>query len=309
MMQNIASQILNTPSETQAPVNAELESSETTAVSEQKPQSNDFDEKLGILAKMERKIKEKEGMFKQKETEWEENRRKLQEYEEFMQLFEENPLEALKKRKGWGVQEFNEFAVKNASDEDLDPVAQMKKEFMAQLEEKDKSWEQKFNERIEQEKKAIQEKDHEIQIREFKSNIKSFLAENKDDFEFINAEENGMDHVYDLIVEDIQRQKKEAEEKGVENPDLKIMDIKEAATKVEEFLDKTYSKYLSLKKVRSKFNPEMEFTERLGGIISKSEPSTLNSNFSPKSKGIDQSSKAEREQAAIELLKSMRQNS
>lgn len=304
MMQNIASQILSTPSESQAPVSAEQESSETEN-QETNPQPNEFDEKFGILAKMERKLKEREGMFKQKETEWSEKDRKLAEYEEMIKLLDENPLEALKKRKGWGIQEFNEFAVKNASDEDLDPVAQMKKEFMQQLEEKDKSWEQKFNERIEQEKKAIQEKEYEVQVREFKSGIKSFLVENKDEYEFINAEENGMDHVYDLIVEDIQRQK----EAGTPENELKVMEVKEAAQKVEEFLDKTYSKYLSLKKVRSKINPEMEFTERLGGIISKSEPSTLNSNFSPKSKSIDQSSKAEREQAAIDLLKSMRQNS
>lgn len=309
-MQNIASQILNTPSESPAPVNATESSEQSTELNPETTSApDDFNQRLSVLAKMERKIKEKEGTFKQRETEWGEKEKKLSEYEELIKLLDENPLEALKKRKGWGVQEFNEFAVKNASDEDLDPVAQMKKEFMQQLEEKEKSWEEKLNQKIKEKEDEIAAKDYERQIVEFKSGIKTFLAENKDEYEFINAEEGGMDAVYDLIVEDIQRQKKAAEEQGLENPELKVMDIKEAAEKVEQFLDNTYSKYLSLKKVRSRINPEMEFTERLGGIISKSEPSTLNSNFSPKSKSIDQSSKAEREQAAIELLKSMRNNS
>lgn len=301
-MQNIASQILSeTPSSTPAPVNA-TESSEQQPVesTEQKPQgADDFDARFGVLAKMERKIKEQEASFKNRSKEWEEKERRLSEHEEFIKLFEENPLEALKKKKGWGVQEFNEFAVKHSEDDDLDPVSKMTKDFQTQLDEMRSKLTEEFESKIKAKEEEIQGKDHERQIVEFKSGIKSFLAENKDDFEFINAEENGADSVYELIYEDILRQK----QADIPDDQLKVMDVKDAAERVETFLDKQYSKYLSLNKVKSKFtssdSPDMSrFMQQ------SASPSTLNSSFSPKSKPTDQLSLEERKRAAAEMVRS-----
>lgn len=302
MMQNIASQILNaTPSESTAPVTPQSESSEQgTENQSQRPQGNDFDEKFGILAKMERKLKEKESMYKSKETEWGEKEKKLSEYEEFMKLFEENPLEALKKKKGWGVQEFNEFAVKHSDDEDLDPVAKLTKSFQQQLDELRSKLTEEFEGKIKSKEEELTKKDIDRQVVEFKSGIKSFLAENKDSFEFIHAEENGMEYVYDLIVQDVIKQR----ESGVEENELRVMDVKTAAEKVETFLDNQYSKYLSLKKVQSKFIPDEN--KGLSAILAKtqSEPKTLNSSFSPKSKSVSELSEEERKQSAMDLVRS-----
>jgi hypothetical protein len=305
MVPNIAAQILNTPSSPSAPITATTESEATTqSPSETKPELNNFDERFGVLTKMERKIKELEAQNKTKAKEWEERQGKYSEYEELMKLADENPLEFLKKRKGWGVQEFNEFAVQHASDEDLDPVAKITKTFQDRIAELEKSWEEKLNSKIKEKEEELAGKDYERQIVEFKAGIKTFLAENKDAYEFIHAEEGGHDAVYDLIYQDIMRQK-EAE---VPDDQIKIMDVKDAAEKVESFLDTQYSKYLSLNKVKSKFNPGNESI--LGALKAKSEsPGTLNSSFSPKSKSVAELSEEERRQAAIELIRSQRNHS
>lgn len=301
MMQNIASQILNeTPSQTPAPVTPQNESSETPETS-QKPVVNDFDERFGVLAKMERKLKERESQYKTKESEWGEKDKKLSEFESDMKLFEENPLEFLKKKKGWGVQEFNEFAVKHSDDDDLDPVAKMTKDFKTQLDDLRAKLTEEFEGKIKSKEEEIKGKDHERQVLEFKSGVKSFLSENKDAYEFINAEENGPDYVYDLIVQDVMKQR-EAE---VPEDQLRVMDIKEASEKVEAFLDKQYSKYLSLNKVKSKFVPDE--SHGLNSFIEKqSAPTTLDSSFSPKSKPTGQLSEQERKQAAIDFIKSQK---
>jgi hypothetical protein len=302
MMQNIASQILSdTPSESSAPVTPQSESSEQTTT--QTPsQDSDFDSKFGILAKMERKLKEREAQIKAKEPEWEEKGRRLSEHEEFMKLFDENPLEALKKKKGWGVQEFNEFAVKHSTDEDLDPVARITKNFESRIQEIEKSWEEKLSGAIKAKEEELMAKDHERQQIEFKSNLKSFLSENKDSYEFIHAEEGGADAVYDLIVQDVMKQR----DSGIPDNELKVMDVKDAAEKVEAFLDKQYSKYLSLKKVKSKLVPDE--TKGLEAFIKakSEEPSTLNSSFSPKSRSLNELSEQERKQAAIDFIKAQK---
>lgn len=300
MMQNIASQILSeAPSSQPAEVTPQTESSEQPAQTTPS-QDTDFDSKFGILTKMERKLKERESQWKGRETEWAEKDKKLSEHEEFMKLFDENPLEALKKKKGWGVQEFNEFAVKNGTDEDLDPVAKITKSYETRMAELEKKLLGEMESKIKAKEDELLAKDHERQQVEFKSNLKSFLSENKDAYEFIHAEENGHEIVYDLIVQDIIKQR----ESEVPDNQLRVMDIKEAAEKVEAFLDKQYSKYLSLNKVKSKFAPDE--SKGLEAFIqkAKSEPSTLNSSFSPKSKSTSELSEEERKQNAINFLRS-----
>jgi predicted small secreted protein len=224
-----------------------------------------------------------------------------------LKLFEENPLEFLKKKKGWGVQEFNEFAVQHSSDEDLDPVAKITKSFQDKMAELEKSWEEKLNNKIKEKEEEYSSKDREREIQQFKSGINSFLDQNKDQYEFIHSE-GATEEVYNLIYGDIQRQLQEAQEQGVESPDLKVMDIKEAADLIEKYLDDNVSKYLSLNKVKSRFSGNETI---LGSLMAKSseQPKTLNSSFSPKSKSVGELSAEERKQQAADLVRSWRQNS
>lgn len=295
--QGIAAQILNQAQSASTPTVTGTESGPEKE-SQSSNQLNDFDSRFGVLTKMERKIKEAEARLKEQERGWGDKDKKLTEYEELMKLADENPLEFLKKKKGWGVQEFNEFAVSHSSDEDLDPVAKMTKDFQSRIDEMNKSWEEKLNAKIKEKEEELSAKDYDRQIAEFKHGVKNFLTENKSTYEFIHAEEGGADAVYDLIYQDIIRQK----EGGIADDELKIMDIKDAAEKVETFLDTQYSKYLTLSKVQSKFKPSSEFN--IGNIAAKSQPKTLDSSFSPKSKSVDQLSPEERRQNAIAFLRS-----
>ena len=301
MVQGIASQILSeTPSQSTAPVTATTEEStgqQTTGT--EGASVPDFDSRFGVLTKMERKIKETEARLREQEKGYGEKDKKLAEMEEFMKLFEENPLEALKKKKGWGLQELNEFAVQHSDADDLDPVARIHKTHAEKMAELEKKLMSEMEAKIKAKEEEISAKDRDRQVVEFKGNLKSFLAENKDAYEFIHAEEDGPEEVFNLIYEDVQRQITE----GVEAESLKVMEFKDAADKVEAFLDKTYSKYLSLNKVKSKFQTGNEQLVSFITNKSKEEPTTLTSSFSPKSKPQDQLSAEERKQQAVAFMR------
>jgi peroxiredoxin family protein len=296
--QGIAAQILNQDQSAKQPPTVTGTESGPEKESQSGNQLSDFESRFGVLTKMERKIKEAEAKLKEQERGWDEKGKKLSEYEEEMKLFDANPLEFLKKKKGWGVQEFNEYVVKHAPEEDLDPVAQITKNFQTKMDEMNKAWEEKLNSKIKEKEDEINANNYDRQIVEFKHGIKNFLTEHKGTYEFIHAEEGGSDAVYDLIYQDILRQQKS----GVPDSELKVMDVKDAAEKVETFLDTQYSKYLNLSKVKSKFQTSGGIN--LGSLAAKSQPKTLDSSFSPKSKSIDQLSPEERRQNAIAFLRS-----
>lgn len=267
------------------------------------PQSdNGFDAKFAALAKMERKNREREQGFSAKEKEWEEKSKKLTEYEEYMKLLDENPLEAIKKKKGWGLKELNEHAVSTQTDEDLDPVGQITKQFQSQMAEMKKALTEEFENKIKEKEDGYTRKEQEHSVSQFKSEIKNFLSTNADEYEFINAEETGMDLVYDVIYTDIMNQQKQIQEDG--EGELKMMDTKEAADKVEAYLDKQQEKYLNLKKVKSKFGGE----DKIGAFLAQSQPKTLNNSFTPKSKSVDQLNPDERRMEAERLVKSWMAN-
>ena len=307
MVQGIANQILSeTPSSSPAPVTADTnETAGSQATGTEGTSVPDFDSRFGVLTKMERKIKEAEARNREMEKGWGEKEKKLAEMEEFMQLFEANPLEALKKKKGWGLQELNEFAVQHSDDDDLDPVAKIHKTHAEKMAELEKKLMSEMEAKIKAKEDEISAKDRDRQVVEFKGNLKSFLAENKDAYEFIHAEENGQEEVFNLIYEDVQRQIKQMEETG-EQKEIQVMEFKDAADKVEAFLDKTYSKYLSLNKVKSKFQTGNEQLVSFITNKSKQEPTTLNSSFSPKSKPVDQLSAEERRQQAVAFVRQQR---
>ena len=167
-------------------------------------------------------------------------------------------------------------------------MAKMREEILAEAENKIKSTEEKYT-----------QKEQEQQIQQFKYQIKDLISSEKDTYEFINAEENGIDLVYDVIYTDLMNQKKAMEEEGAEG-ELKMMDIKDAAEKVESYLDKSYQKYLNLNKVKSKFSSD----DKIGNFIAQSQPKTLNNSFSPKSQSVDQLNPTERRLEAERLVKS-----
>jgi hypothetical protein len=253
------------------------------------------DPRLSLIAKMERKIKMQEQELKRREQEMEERLAKLKGWEELEN--EQDPLKLMGK-KGWDLEKINKYAMENLGEEDLDPVAKRFKEFEEKLSLKDKEWEEKLNAKIAEKEKEIQQREYDAQIAQFKGEIKSLLAAGKDEFELVNAEENGVEIVYDVIYADLQNQIKQ----GRKHEELVPMDAKLAATRVEQYLDSQVQRYLNLNKYKSRTAPKDE--DELANILGKSQaPRTLDSSFVPKSRPVDQLSDKEREEAAIELLK------
>lgn len=271
----------------------------------------DFDSKFAALAKMERNFRQKEQGWLEKEKGWGEKDRKLAEYEEIMKLMDENPLEAVKKRKGWGLQQLNEFAVQNSSDEDLDPVAQITKGFQTKMEEMKKALTEDFQKQIKEKEDGYAKRDQDHQINSFKSSIKSFLGENKDAYELANAlspEDDGttgQELVFDVIYTDIQN-RKAAYDKAIEEGDevgefdSTPLDFKAAADKVEAYLDAKINKFVNLNKVKSKFTPNDQFD--ISKVIQS--PKTMTNSFTPQSQTLDESNPEVRKKRAEDLVKS-----
>lgn len=290
-----AAQILDSTTPTQqAQPQAEASQFETEVDQSIQTEAKQEDPRLSLLAKMERKLKLQEQEYKQKLKELEEKQSKYKQYEEEESLWQ-NPLELLK-RKGWDMEKLNKHVIENSSEEDLDPVARKFKEFEETLKKKDTEYEEKMKKLIAEKEEELKAKDFERQIAEFKSDVKSFLAKNFDTYELINAEENGPEIVFDVIREDIARQ----QQAGKEN--IVPMDLKEAADKVESYLDSHVQKYLNLNKYRNKKSDEENAVE---SFLRKSQaPQTLTDSFTPKSKSVEELSEEERMLAAVNLLKS-----
>lgn len=289
-----ASQILDATSAPQGTFETTQADLPTEPTTEQVAETKPEDPRLSLLAKMERKLKLQEQEYKQKMKELEEKQNKYKQYEEEETLWS-NPLELLKK-KGWDMEKLNRHVIESSSEEDLDPVSRKFKEFEETLKKKDTEYEEKMKKMIAEKEEELKAKDFERQIAEFKSDIKSFLAKNSETYELINAEENGLDIVFDVIREDIARQQQAGKETVVP------MDMKDAADKVETYLDSHVQKYLNLNKYKNKKSDEENSVE---SFFKKSQtPQTLTDSFTPKSKSVEELSEQERMLAAVNLLKS-----
>jgi hypothetical protein len=267
----------------------------------QQGQGSDFDHKFALLAKKERMMREKENSWTQREKEWEEKSRKLAELEELSKLMEENPLEAIKRKKGWDLQQLNEHAVKTMGDDELDPVAQITRNFQKQMEEMKTNLTQEFQQKIQEKEQEYTKKDYDHQISNFKSSIKDFVTENKGEYEFINAYRDqdgkpaGIDLVYEVIYADVIRRKEGGEE------ELAPMSFKDACNKVETYLDSQLTPLLNLNKVRSKFSSDSVDLDKL---VTQNSPKTINNSFVPKTQSLDQLSAADRRKQAEDLVRS-----
>jgi hypothetical protein len=165
---------------------------------------------------------------------------------------------------------------------------------------KDKTWEEKLQQTIAAKEKEFAEKDQQQQIELFKRDLKAHVASKKDEFEFVNAHPDGLDLVFDVIFTDLQR-KQEAGETGAAP-----MDYDTAASKVEAFLDAEASKYLSLNKVKSKFQ---EQKPDLSAYLRQEEPKTITPSMAPKSAmDASQLSDEDRIKLAVEGIKTGKWN-
>lgn len=225
---------------------APVEAAPETA-SEQVTQVEKSDPRMDLIAKLERKNKLKEQEYTSKLKEIEEKSQKYGKYESIEQMLAENPIKAIKEL-GLDLETLNKYALENYDDDELDPVAKRFKEIESKLAEKDKEYEEKLRAAIEAKEQEINAKQNEYQIKEFKLNIKSFLDQNKDEYEFLYSQPEANDLVYEVIYEDVLRQQKAGKQ------DIVPMEFKDAADKLEKYLDAQLEPLLKSKKIQSKFS-------------------------------------------------------
>jgi hypothetical protein len=231
---------------------APITTGETSEVATDAPLEVKGDPRFDLISKMERKIKQRESELAQKMKEIEEKSSRYGRYEGVESKVKENPLEALREL-GFegGLEELQNWALQNMNDEDLDPVSKRFKEMEAKFAEKDKEYEEKLRKAIEEKEKEITSKESEYQIKEFKNGIKSFLEQSKDEFELLYSQPEANDLVYEVIYEDVLRQQQAGKQ------DIVPMELKDAAERLEKYLDAQLEPLLKSKKIQSKFkNPD-----------------------------------------------------
>lgn len=203
--------------------------------------------KLQVLLKRERAALEKEKAAKAREAEITAKLAALEEREakikEFESLKKSNPMKALELL-GLNYQQLTEVAL---ADGNLTPDIKLK------------MLEEKFDSRLNAQEAAIakereeaakkQAAQFEKAVEDFKTEIGKYLKENSDRYELISFEQSE-DLIYDVIEEHFERTKDE--ETGIGE----TMTIQQAADKVEEFLEKKYSKAKDLKKVQAFLTPK-----------------------------------------------------
>ena len=141
---------------------------------------------------------------------------------------------------------------------------------------------------------------HEAQVSTYKKTINDFVEANKDDFEFLAANPDHVDTVYEIIETHY-------------NNTQKILDFKEAAQLVEDELESEFkTKYASLKKIKGLINPSevvdrqqapLEFLRE--PVYQSQRPTSLSNNLKPEvPHRADESSLSpeQRFQRAIEML-------
>jgi hypothetical protein len=253
------------------------------------------DPRFEVLSRLERKVKQKEQELAQKLKEIEEKEARFGKYAEVETRAKENPLQALKEM-GWegDLETLNKWALENLGDEELDPVAKRFKQIEETLAAKDQEYEAKLKKAIEEKEQEIKQKESEYQIKEFKNSIKSFLDQNKDEFELLHGQPEANELVYEVIYEDVLRKQKSGA------TDIVPMEFKEAAKRLEDYLDAQLEPILKSKKIQSKFaDPDAWMSK-----YSVKSTQTINEDMTPASAiSADNLSPHQRMELAIKKLR------
>ena len=206
-----------------------------------------FASKFAALSRKEKALRDREAEY---ESKFEEMERRLAEYEtqsqepevDWEQLLRRDPLRALEEA-GLGYDKLTELSL---NDGKLTPDMQM----AAMREEIERDYRRKFEdleERLHAKEEAEAEEYYNSVQENFQHEIGSFINENNEAYELINASEAN-ELVYDVIEEHY-------------NETGRILDLKDAADAVESYLEEEAGKLMKLKKLsgRLDYNPEELF--------------------------------------------------
>ena len=242
---------------------------------EAKPQDQVQDPKLAsrleILMRREQGILSKEKSLKDYEATLQE---KLKLIERFEEAKKGNSKEALSLL---GM-DYNQLSQSILNDGSIPPEVHIKK-----LEDKISEFErlrQTDEERREQEKIQLQQQAETKAVTDFKSEITTYVTDNKTRYELTHFEygDEAGEIIYDVVDEHYKR---------TLNPETgsgKVLSLKEAADKVEEFLEKKYVKAKEAEKIKALWGaiPKNTQDTLAKQLQNKSQPpKTLTNNMSP----------------------------
>lgn len=216
------------------------------------------------------------------------------EFKSSREMAKKDPIKLLQSL-GLTFEDIARFQLEGGEEAVEDPISSLKQ----QVEEMKKSQldreEQAKQQEIERERA-----NHEAQVSTYKKTINDFVEANKDDFEFLAANPDHVDTVYEIIETHY-------------NNTQKILDFKEAAQLVEDELESEFkTKYASLKKIKGLINPS-EVADRQHEPLAflrepkyeAQRPTSLSNNLKPEAPHrADESSLSpeQRFQRAIEML-------
>ena len=268
-MSTIAAEALNqSTTAVQPPV--ETPASEGVIADSKGPQQTPIDDrvssKLEMLMKREQSAIMRERLAKQKETEIEARIREIEEKNKKITEFEsvkQNPKKALEVL---GLS-YDDLTKAILNDGELTPDIQVKK-LEDRINEQEKAF-QVEKERLAQEAKAKAEAEYERRTQAFKSEISQYVKDNAKRYE-ITLFEGQEEEIYKLIdlnyekTRDEMAKQLELEGKDPKDASGKVMSIKEAADKIEEYLEKREMDRKKLDKVKAMWgNLPKEVQERV----------------------------------------------
>tara|TARA_R110001599_G_scaffold645_4_gene2999 strand:- start:1285 stop:2151 length:867 start_codon:yes stop_codon:yes gene_type:complete len=239
-MENNSHEHLNDVVSNQDSSESAVEEVEQSLEAAHEPEKNDdFSRKFAALSRKEKEVRSREAEYEQRIAELEQRFAAKEPQKEIEIPFDvqlrQNPLKALESV-GLSYDKLTELAL---NDGKLTPDMQMK----LMREELETDYKSKFEDlesRLVEKEKGLEEQRYEDIKLGFQNEIESFVNSNGEDFELVQAND-AKDVVYDVIEEHY-------------NETGKILDIKEAAQAVENYLEEEAEKLLQLSKIRSKFN-------------------------------------------------------
>lgn len=182
----------------------------------------DFSKKFEALTRKERMLYEEQARIKQERSSWQEKERKLQQYEQMMELAKSNPLDFMAQH-GWDTEKLANYIIDNPSD----PYAKKYQSKLDEMESKLKKFEEtRVNE---QRSKAYQAKINEI---------RRVTSTEPEKYELIN-QQGQHDLVFSVMANYYQQYGE-------------ILDEQTAADQVEKYLESEVEKMLRYKKIQSK---------------------------------------------------------
>ena len=258
-----------------------------TAVEETKPRI-DFSSKFAALARKEKALLEQKKAMESEIND-------INEWKRAKEEAKRNPNKFLKAH-GLDFETVAKFNLEGGEERTPSEIETLKEK----LEKIEKETEAQRVAREEQEKQIL-ERNYNEQINNFKKQIESHVTSSTDKYEFINANPDHLNDVFELI------------ELHFSNTQ-KILDIEQACQLVEDHIENEFkSKYAKINKLKGLLSQEeaprskQDYVPRQQqDIRNPSRPASLTNNITPQAnygKGLDQMSFEERRRHAASLLK------